>query len=124
MIIRKLNPASFFRTADNSELFEWLHPYKDEEIKHLKYSIAYARILTGEKTLQHRIQNSSETYIFVSGKGRIVIENESEDVSAGVAVVVPAGKWQWVENTGTSPLVFLCIVSPPWEEENEELGTI
>ncbi|MCX7834868.1 MAG: cupin domain-containing protein [bacterium] len=124
MIIRKLQPERFFRASDNSELFEWIHPYKDEEISNLKYSVAYARIRSGQNTHPHRLSKATETYIFVSGNGIIHLENESAEVTAGTAVVIPAGKWQWLENTGTTPLVFLCIVSPPWDAEFEELGTI
>lgn len=124
MIVRKLKPEHFFRAGDNSELFEWLHPYRDEDIVNLRYSVAYARIPTGQKTHPHRLNKATETYIFVSGKGIVYVENESEEVSAGTAVVIPPNKWQWVENIGTTPLAFLCIVSPPWEAEFEELGII
>ena len=42
-------------------------------------------------------------------------------VKEGAATHIPAGSVQYIENTGDSELSFLCIVSPPWSKDDEEL---
>jgi mannose-6-phosphate isomerase-like protein (cupin superfamily) len=62
-----------------------------------------------------------EVYYFLAGAGTMHVGSESTAVGPGMAVVVPAGAEQWVENTEDQDLEFLCIVDPAWQEENEEL---
>lgn len=47
------------------------------------------------------------------------IDDESSKVLPGQAVFIPANSRQYIENTGTADLVFLCIVNPAWKSEDE-----
>jgi oxalate decarboxylase/phosphoglucose isomerase-like protein (cupin superfamily) len=42
-------------------------------------------------------------------------------VHAGQIVLIPRGRSQYIRNTGTGNLVFLCIVTPKWQAADEEL---
>jgi mannose-6-phosphate isomerase-like protein (cupin superfamily) len=42
-------------------------------------------------------------------------------VAAGTLVFVPPGAEQWVRNTGSDPLAFLCVVEPAWTAQSEEI---
>jgi mannose-6-phosphate isomerase-like protein (cupin superfamily) len=42
-------------------------------------------------------------------------------VRAGQAIYIPSNARQWIKNTEKDDLKFLCIVSPSWSEDNEEL---
>lgn len=105
------------RAADNSELREIFHPYRDPV--RIGYSLAHAAVKPGRASLRHRLA-SSEVYYILAGTGIMHIENEAETVRAGDTVCIPERAVQWIENTGTGDLAFLCIVSPAWRQEDEE----
>jgi len=42
-------------------------------------------------------------------------------VKVGDTIYIPPKAVQCIENIGDSILSFLCIVSPPWQKEDEEL---
>jgi mannose-6-phosphate isomerase-like protein (cupin superfamily) len=47
------------------------------------------------------------------------IDNEQCAVAPGAAVYIPQNAVQSIENIGSEPLAFLCIVDPAWQPENE-----
>ena len=49
------------------------------------------------------------------------IGNEHCEVETGDMVYVPPKTDQYVKNVGDKDLCFICIVSPPWSEETEEV---
>ncbi len=106
---------------DGSLLCELVHPLREKEKIPLRPSIAHAIVPPGESTLPHRLLKSTEVYYIISGEGRIHVGEETEAVGEGSAVLVPPGAVQWLENTGSVPIVFLVIVDPAWREEDEEL---
>jgi len=117
MIKKTIADLPTFIAGDDTILSEVIHPKNDAV--HLPYSLAHASIPVGGKSLPHTLTHSDELYYFLSGQGQIFIEEEHENVKSGEIVLVPAGSQQWVENTGESELVFICIVSPPWSADEE-----
>jgi mannose-6-phosphate isomerase-like protein (cupin superfamily) len=113
--IARLTPLP---VADYSRLRELLHP--DRDPVDIRYSLAHALIHAGESSLRHRL-STVEVYYFLAGAGIMHVAGEAAPVGAGVAVAVPAGAEQWVENTEDDDLEFLCIVDPAWQEEDEEI---
>jgi len=118
MLIKKLANIPQFVAGDKTHLKEVLHP-KNDNID-LGFSLAHAIIKVGESSLPHQLSHS-ETYFFLSGKGQMFIGDEQAEVEKGDMVYVPPQIDQSVQNTGTEDLVFICIVSPPWSEETEEI---
>ena len=116
MHIRKHEECEEFIAADNSVLRELLHPDKAE--LDLRYSLAHAVVQPGDVTLPHSI-TTSEVYYIIEGEGVMHIDDEEEAVGPGHAVYIPPRAKQYIENTGNTPLVFLCIVDPAWRAENE-----
>ena len=47
------------------------------------------------------------------------IGDEASAVTAGDAVVIPAGSVQWIECHGDEVLEFIALVSPPWRAEHD-----
>ncbi len=47
------------------------------------------------------------------------INNESKVLKSGQSVYIPSNACQRIKNIGKDDLKFLCIVSPPWNEEDE-----
>ena len=122
MIIRDLANCRYFRAADNTLICELLHP--DREGLDLPYSIAHAVLQPGAASLPHRLKTSTEIYFILEGEGEMHIDTERSLVSAGQAALIPPGSWQYIRNTGDIILKFICMVSPPWRAEDEEIREI
>lgn len=57
----------------------------------------------------HKHRENEEVYVFVSGRGQMLVDGEAIDVGDGCVVrVAPAGVRAW-RNTGDEPLVYLVI---------------
>ena len=85
------------------------------------YSLAQARLGPREASRPHSLRTSSEVYFILEGRGRMQIDGESSEAGPGQAIYIEPGSIQFIENTGDGPLVFLCLVYPPWREEDEDL---
>jgi mannose-6-phosphate isomerase-like protein (cupin superfamily) len=67
----------------------------------------------------HALKNTIERYIILTGQGRVFINNEApEEVLPMDSVTIPANVAQKIENTGEAELVFLCICTPRFKQQN------
>jgi len=117
MFIKSVSALEEFVAGDSTKIKEVLHPKNDKLDS--AYSLAHARLLPGEQSTPHVLQTSSEAYYILNGQGRVYIEEEAAVVAEGDTVLIPAGAKQYIENTGSEELAFLCIVSPPWSADDE-----
>ena len=87
-------------------------------------SIARARVAPGVTTRLHRLANTAERYVILSGQGQAEIgEQPPVDVQTGDVVLIPPGCPQRIRNTGSGDLVFLAICSPRFTDAAyEDLG--
>jgi len=120
MLVRKLNDCEMFIAGDNTQLRELLHP--DKQPLDLRYSLAHAMVPAGQTSIDHAL-TTSEVYYILSGQGDMHINKEVQAVSAGDAIYIPPNARQHIHNTGTAPLVFICIVDPAWRAEDETVYT-
>lgn len=118
MLIRDVKNRRAFTSGDRATLRELLHPGKDG--LELRYSLAHAVVHPGRTTLPHRLK-TSEVYYILEGRGLMHIDEESAEVFPGQSVYIPPLAVQSIENTGSTDLVFLCIVDPAWRPEDEEI---
>ena len=118
MFVKYLKDCRQFIAGDDSILRELLHPEKNG--LQIRYSLAHAKIQPGHKTRPHKLK-SAEVYYIISGHGLMHIDDQSSQVGPDCAVYIPPDSTQYIENTGTSDLKFLCIVDPPWKEKDEEV---
>ena len=116
MLIRSLGNCEEFVAGDGSLLRELLHPEK--AALEIRYSLAHATVPPGQATRPHQL-TSAEVYHIISGFGTVFIDDECEPVAPGSTVYIPPGATQCIENTGDNDLVFLCIVDPAWQPEDE-----
>ena len=49
------------------------------------------------------------------------IDGEKKFVEAGDTIYIPPDARQFIDNCGTEPLVFICIVDPAWRKEDETI---
>jgi mannose-6-phosphate isomerase-like protein (cupin superfamily) len=118
VFIRDLTDCEEIIAGDRAVLRELLHPDK-ADLK-ISYSLAHAIVKPGQASLQHRLK-TSEVYYILEGEGIMYIDDESAEVHPGHAVYVPPNSTQYIKNTGSSDLRFLCIVDPAWRQEDEEV---
>lgn len=119
MIIKDLAKCKHIQAADNTFICEFLHPGREK--LDLPYSIAHAILQPGAASLPHRLKTSTEVYLILVGEGEMRIDCEMAQVRPGQAVLIPPGSWQHIRNTGDTILEFICIVSPFWKADDEEV---
>jgi mannose-6-phosphate isomerase-like protein (cupin superfamily) len=120
IIIRRIAALPREVVLDGSRLVEYLHPERGPDPPAIGYSLAHAIVRAGEATLPHRLKSSSEVYVLLEGRGLLHVGDAQAEAGPGMAVYVPPGETQWIENTGDSDLEFLVIVEPYWRREDEE----
>ena len=81
-------------------------------------SIAQARVKPGETTRWHKLDNTTERYVILSGTGLAEVGQLSQTVKSGDTVIIAPGDKQRITNTGPDDLVFLAICSPRFREGN------
>ena len=118
MFVKTLEDCTTIVAGDNTILKEILHPDKADLA--IRYSLAHAIVPPENSSLQHKL-TTSEVYYILSGQGEMHIDADTQAVAANDTVYIKPGAVQWIENTGKEPLVFLCIVDPPWTKEDEEV---
>ena len=116
MLIRKLFDCPEFIAGDGTQLRELLHPDKQDIA--LRYSLAHAVVPTGKVSTPHALK-TSEVYYILEGQGEMHIDDEVSRVEPGDAVYIPPHARQYIRNTGTVPLIFICLVDPAWRAEDE-----
>lgn len=111
--IHPFDPENEFYTPERCFITELSNNENDPDV-----SIARARVEPGITTAWHKLQNTSERYVIVSGEGRVEIAGlESSMVAAGDVVCIPPNAPQRITNTGTEDLIFLAVCSPRFVPE-------
>ena len=68
---------------------------------------------TGKETGGHNHSGQEEVYIFIKGKGTIVVGDNTYDVEAGDTILIPDGDFHKVWNTSedlmNGDLEFICV---------------
>jgi mannose-6-phosphate isomerase len=61
----------------------------------------------GKRLSYQRHARRSEHWFVVQGRGRVVVEGSSRDLTEGMAVDIPVAAAHRIENAGTDDLVFI-----------------
>ena len=82
-------------------------------------SIARARVEPGVTTRLHRLKGTIERYVILEGTAEVTV-GDAAPVAVGTLDVVhiPADAKQSITNTGETDLVFLCICTPRFRQQN------
>jgi mannose-6-phosphate isomerase-like protein (cupin superfamily) len=110
-----------YRTRDQSEIRELMHPARDAALGAARQSLAEARVAPGALTLRHRHHASEEIYHITGGHGLMELGAQRFAIGPGDTVCIPPGTPHRLHNTGTEVLVVLCACSPPYRHEDTEL---
>lgn len=120
VVVKYIYGGEHFAARDGCMLSEVMHPAR-ETLPFCGYSIAHAYVEPHGHTVPHILKNAAETYFVISGMGTLHANGEMVPLRAGICAAVPRGAEQYVVNESGEPLEFLCIVSPPWSAEYEEI---
>jgi mannose-6-phosphate isomerase-like protein (cupin superfamily) len=82
-------------------------------------SIARARVEPGVTTRLHRLADTAERYVILSGNGCVEVSGlPPAHVEAGNVVLIPPAVDQRITNTGDDDLVFLALCTPRFRQDN------
>ena len=117
-MIISLGDRAEFVAGDETAIREILHPHRTP--LEIRYSLAHARVKPGRTSKPHRLA-STEVYYIPEGTGEMHIDDEISMVAPGHTVYIPPHSTQFICNTGSADLKFICIVDPAWQAEDEEV---
>ena len=116
MLIKNISTIKPFTASDGSLIKEIIHPENDGTAKDV--SLALAEVMPGKATRTHKL-SFVEIYYILSGTGLMHIDSETEQVRSGQAVYIPANSRQYIENTGSEVLSFLCVCAPAYDAQKD-----
>ena len=116
MSLRKFDTLDKIQGAEGTTIRQIFHPHNT--LDGINHSLAHFVLEQGKRSILHKMK-SSETYYILEGNGKIHVNDEIFEVTKNDAIFVPPMSKQFIENSGTDELKFLCIVDPPWTQDDE-----
>lgn len=114
--IKPLDPQAEYWFAEGCHINELSNTNADPAV-----SIAWARVAPGATTRWHRLRDTTERYVLLSGKGLVEVGDlPPQKVGPGDVVLIPPGCRQRITCLGEVELVFLAICSPRFLPEAYE----
>jgi mannose-6-phosphate isomerase-like protein (cupin superfamily) len=118
VVVRKLQGCKNVAGPGIDSICEIFHPSRIGSDAAVYYSIAHATLAPGQKVSAHAMMNAEVVYV-LNGQGTLSIDGKEYQVSRDYVVQIPASATQSLSNTGSVPLLYLAINSPPWEAERQ-----
>ena len=118
MSLRKNSEIDSITGNEGTKIKQYFHPHNT--LNGINYSLAQFSLDAGKKSKLHKIK-SSEIYYILEGRGILHIDEESHHLEKDDSVYVPSNSRQFIENSGSNELKFLCIVEPAWKADDEIL---
>lgn len=117
MHIKNTDDVPAFASAHGEVVYELIGHKAGGSTQH---SLAQITILPGKASLKHYHPEAEESYYILAGRGRIEIDGETREVSAGDAVLIPPDVTHQIFNASQSNenLVFLAVCLPAWTPDN------
>ncbi len=118
MSLRKNSEIESIQGTEGSTIKQYFHPHNT--LNGINYSIAQFTLEPGKKSKLHKLK-SSEIYYILEGMANLRIDGNSNYLQKDDSAYVPPNSDQFIENTGSENLRFLCIVEPAWKSEDETI---
>ena len=115
MIVRSLDGAEPFTTADGSTIRELLGL---PTAPVLNQSLAEATLEPGQATQRHYHAQAEEIYYVVEGSGEMELDGDRREVEVGDAVLIPPGARHQIRASEAARLRFLCCCAPAYRHED------
>jgi mannose-6-phosphate isomerase-like protein (cupin superfamily) len=111
--IKRSNEADEFETAERCSILEVSNDPDDPTV-----SIARARVKPGITTEWHKLTDTAERYLIISGTGCVEVGTlKAINAHVGDVVRIPAGTRQRITNTGDDDLIFYAICTPRFDPD-------
>ncbi len=94
-------------TDEGCHIIEVLNQPETESV-----SVAHARVQVGATTQLHALQDTSEIYYILEGRGIANVDGVLKQLEKGDCIIIAPDKSQSIENNGDRDLKFLCICQP------------
>lgn len=105
-----MNNLKFNVNNIGGEIVKDNETYVLKDNKFLKNLVLSSTLLKpNQNTRGHSHSGQEEVYYFVSGTGKMEIDNETFDVEAGDVVLIPDGSFHRVYNNTNNTLYFVCV---------------
>ena len=98
-----------FVTKDGSTIREYLHTSVQ--------SLAEAALGPGQATERHYHRLAEEIYLISEGGGRLEVDGEEREVTAGDAILIPPGAWHMLV-AGPAGTRLLCCCVPAYSHDD------
>ncbi len=118
MSLRRNSEIDSIQGNEGTKIKQYFHPHNT--LNGINYSLAQFTLEPGKKSKLHKI-SSSEIYYILEGSGNITINEDIHQIKKDDSVYVPPNSKQFIENSGSEDLKFLCIVEPAWKADDEIL---
>jgi len=116
MSLRKNSEIISIQGDEGTKIKQYFHPHNT--LNGINYSIAQFTLEPGKKSKLHKMR-SSEIYYILEGNGILRTDEDIHHMEKDDSVFVPPNSKQFIENTGSINLRFLCIVEPAWKTVDE-----
>jgi len=113
MTIKPISEQAPFTTKDGSTIRSILD---SANAPVANQSLAEATVPEGSSTERHYHKKSEEFYFILEGSGTMEIDDKSNSVSVGDAILIPPCAWHQI--TADTTLKFLCCCAPPYSHED------
>lgn len=111
--IKPLDPQAEYWFAEGCHINELSNSEADPAV-----SMARARVARGVTTRWHRLIDTAERYVLLSGRGLAEVGSlPPREVGPGDVVLIPPGCRQRIAALGDEELVFLAICTPRFRPE-------
>ncbi len=118
MSLRRDSEINSIQGNEGTKIKQYFHPHNT--LNGINYSVAQFTLESGKKSKLHKI-SSSEIYYILEGSGNITINEDIHQIKEDDSVYVPPNSKQFIENSGSEDLKFLCVVEPAWKADDEVL---
>jgi len=118
MSLRKNSEIESIHGDEGTKIKQYFHPHNT--LNGINYSIAQFTLEPKKKSKLHKM-SSSEIYYILEGSGKLKINDDTYHLEKDDSAYVPPNSKQFIENTGSKNLRFLCIVEPAWKADDEIL---
>jgi mannose-6-phosphate isomerase-like protein (cupin superfamily) len=107
-LVKSLDTAAEFFIDEGCFVIETTSSTEDSNL-----SIARCRVEPGKTTRWHKLLNTTERYVILSGEGIVNVGDlPAQLVTTGDTVIIPPECRQRISNTGSSDLLFLALCTP------------
>jgi len=112
-LISKVRSEEYYFAVEGCFIRELWNAPEDDAV-----SVARARVTPGVTTAWHRVRETWERYLILSGTGVVEVGDlMPTPVAPGDVVVIPSGVRQRITNNGPEDLIFLAVCTPRFTPE-------